>query len=176
MKHEFADLDATAQAQLVRKKEVSPLEPVDAAITNIESLNPGSRRDRPLLRRAGRTMILHILKRSEWDEAIRNGNYAPPSLGNEGFIHCSTIEQVVETANLYFRGQPDLMVLSIDEARLVSPLKYEAPASAGDECADSLFPHLYGLLNLDAVDYACEFPCEANGLFELPATLRAAIR
>jgi uncharacterized protein (DUF952 family) len=121
-------------------------------------------------------MILHILKRSEWDEAIRNGRYAPPSIASEGFIHCSTIEQVVETANLYFRGQPDLMVLSIDEARLASPLKYEAPASVGGERADSLFPHLYGPLNLDAVDYACDFPCDPNGLFELPAILRAAIR
>jgi amidase len=36
MKDEFADLDATAQAELVRKKEVSPLELVDAAIAGIE--------------------------------------------------------------------------------------------------------------------------------------------
>jgi uncharacterized protein (DUF952 family) len=120
-------------------------------------------------------MILHILKRSEWDEAIRNGSYAPPSVASEGFIHCSTIEQVVETANLYFRGQPELVVLSIDEARLASPLKYEGPASAGER-PDSLFPHLYGPLNLDAVNCTCDFPCDANGLFELPATLRRAIR
>jgi amidase len=36
----FADLDATAQAELVRKKEATPLELVDAAITRIERLNP----------------------------------------------------------------------------------------------------------------------------------------
>jgi uncharacterized protein (DUF952 family) len=121
-------------------------------------------------------VIFHILRRSEWDEAIRNRNYAPPSAASEGFIHCSTIEQVVQTPNLYFRGQSDLVVLSIDETRLASPLKYEAPASAGDERPHSLFPHLYGPLNLDAVDRVCDFPCDANGLFELPATLRAAIR
>jgi amidase len=34
------DLDATAQAELVRKREVSPRELVDAAIEAIESLNP----------------------------------------------------------------------------------------------------------------------------------------
>jgi uncharacterized protein (DUF952 family) len=116
-------------------------------------------------------MILHILKRNKWDEAICNGSYEPPSVASEGFIHCSTIEQVVETANLYFRGQPDLVVLRIDEALLVSPLKFEAPAPVGDERTDSLFPHLYGLLNLDAVDCVCDFPCDANGFFELPATL-----
>ncbi len=36
----FAFLDATAQAELVRKREVKPLELVDAAIKRIERLNP----------------------------------------------------------------------------------------------------------------------------------------
>jgi amidase len=40
MNDQFAELDATAQAELVRKKEVSPLDLVDAAIGRIESLNP----------------------------------------------------------------------------------------------------------------------------------------
>lgn len=37
---ELALLDATAQADLVRRKEVSPVEMVDAAISRIERLNP----------------------------------------------------------------------------------------------------------------------------------------
>lgn len=37
---EFRGLDATAQAELVRKKEVKPIELVDAAIERIEKLNP----------------------------------------------------------------------------------------------------------------------------------------
>jgi amidase len=40
MKDQFADLDAIAQAELVRRREVSPLELVDAAIGRIEALNP----------------------------------------------------------------------------------------------------------------------------------------
>ncbi len=36
----FVKLDATAQAELVRKREVTPLELVDAAIRRIEALNP----------------------------------------------------------------------------------------------------------------------------------------
>lgn len=36
----FASLDATAQADLVRRKEVKPLELVDAAIARVERLNP----------------------------------------------------------------------------------------------------------------------------------------
>jgi amidase len=37
---EFVALDATAQAELVRKREVKPIELVDAAIARIERLNP----------------------------------------------------------------------------------------------------------------------------------------
>lgn len=36
----FAFMDATAQAELVRRKEVKPIELIDAAIQRIESLNP----------------------------------------------------------------------------------------------------------------------------------------
>ncbi len=36
----FASLDATAQAELVRSGEVTPLELVDAAIARIEALDP----------------------------------------------------------------------------------------------------------------------------------------
>jgi amidase len=38
---ELAVLDATAQADLVRRKEITPVELVDAAISRIERLNPG---------------------------------------------------------------------------------------------------------------------------------------
>src|SRR5437870_11846406 len=37
---EFATLDATAQAELVRKKEVKPIELVEAVIERIEKVNP----------------------------------------------------------------------------------------------------------------------------------------
>src|SRR5579859_1276073 len=37
---ELAFMDATAQAELVRRKEVKPVELVDAAIEQIERLNP----------------------------------------------------------------------------------------------------------------------------------------
>lgn len=40
MRDELASLDATAQAELVRKKEVTPVELVEAAIERIERVNP----------------------------------------------------------------------------------------------------------------------------------------
>ncbi len=105
-------------------------------------------------------MILHIAKRAEWDEAQRRNEYAPPSLSAEGFIHCSTAAQILDTANRFFHGQSDLVVLCIDPHRLAAPLRYEAPAMAHDEGRAGRFPHLYGPLNLEAVTQVLDFPCE----------------
>lgn len=118
-------------------------------------------------------MILHILKRSELDYARRSGSYAPPSLESEGFIHCSTEHQLVETANLFFRGQGDLVIIVIEEHRLKASLRHELPTSTAHKRTDGRFPHLYGPLNLDAVCAVHEFPCDEEGGFALPPALRA---
>jgi len=117
-------------------------------------------------------MILHILRGNEWALALRQGSCRPQSLDDEGFIHCSTSDQAINTANLLFRGAPDLLLLGIDERRLVATLKFEAPATAGDARPSARFPHIYGALNLDAVIDTVEFPCDADGSFQLPARIR----
>jgi uncharacterized protein (DUF952 family) len=117
-------------------------------------------------------MIFHIVQRSEWMSAVARGSYAPASLVAEGFIHCSTIAQVVDTADRFYRGQDDLVVLCIDEARLRAELRYEAPAMRHGEGPGELFPHLHGELNVDAVLRVVELPCEADGSFRLPDGLR----
>ena len=97
--------------------------------------------------------------------AVARESYAPVSLENEGFIHCSTLAQVIDTANRFYRGQYDLVVLHIDESRLKAELKYEAPAMMHGESAGELFPHLHGELNVDAVVRMVELPCEVDGSF-----------
>ena len=117
-------------------------------------------------------MILHIVDESEWVEADGRGSYAPASLPAEGFVHCSTLAQVVATANRFYRRQHGLVVLCIDEERLRVELRYEASAGARDEGAGQMFPHLYGALNVDAVVRVVELPCEVDGSFRLPEGLR----
>lgn len=121
-------------------------------------------------------MIFHIVKRSDWEAALSRGRYAAASLHVEGFIHCSTLAQVVDTANRFYRGQAGLVVLCIDEARLGAELKYEAPTSAHGEAAGELFPHLYGELNVDAVVRVVELPCEVDGSFRFPEGLKGLDR
>jgi uncharacterized protein (DUF952 family) len=117
-------------------------------------------------------MIVHIVKRVEWELAVARGTYAPGSLPAEGFIHCSTPAQLIDTANRFYRGQSDLVVLCIEESRLKAALKYEAPVMQHGESAGELFPHLYGELNLDAVMRVVALPCGADGSFQSPYRLQ----
>jgi uncharacterized protein (DUF952 family) len=121
-------------------------------------------------------MIVHIVKRSEWMLALGRRTYAPDSLRSEGFIHCSTLAQVIDTANRFYRGQEDLVVLYIEKSRLTAELKYEAPTMPHGEAAGELFPHLYGELNVEAVERVVDLPCEADGSFQLPDGLRERVR
>ncbi len=101
-------------------------------------------------------MIYHITTPGEWAAAGAAGSYRAASLASEGFMHCSTRQQVLPVANHFFRGQGELLLLSIDESRLHAPLVWEAPAHPSPDMGElatvqSEFPHLYGALNLDAV-------------------------
>ena len=69
--------------------------------------------------------IFHITKRDKWEKAKREGSYEAPSLASEGFIHCSTSDQVVRTANRLFRGQMGLVLLKIDTVQVGAEIKYE---------------------------------------------------
>jgi uncharacterized protein (DUF952 family) len=89
--------------------------------------------------------ILHIAHRSAWESAVSSRYYKPPSLDSDGFIHCSTIEQTAETANQFYAGQKDLVLLCIDTKKTEAEVKYEAPACDNDQRAESLFPPSMGL-------------------------------
>jgi uncharacterized protein (DUF952 family) len=113
--------------------------------------------------------IYHITTREDWDAALGGGSYEPPSVAAEGFIHCSAPDQVVETANLLFRGQQGLVLLVIDPDRLVAHLHYEQPTPSGEDSHHSgLFPHIYGTLNLNAVTAVVDFPGSMDGSFAVP--------
>ena len=119
-------------------------------------------------------MIFHIVGRGEWDRAASEGRYQPASLKSEGFIHCSTLAQLVETGNRFYRGRSDLLVLCIDERRIGFPLRHEASALGAGEGNGERFPHIYGPLDLAAVNQVIDFPCERDGSFAMPAALHEA--
>jgi uncharacterized protein (DUF952 family) len=88
------------------------------------------------------------------------GEYRGDTLATEGFIHCSTAEQVVRTANTLFRGNKGLIVLRIDSARVSCRIIYEDTSGTGEA-----FPHIYGPLNVTAVEGVQGLCIGADGLF-----------
>ena len=91
-------------------------------------------------------MIYHLAPVSDWEAAGGLEEYAAESLESEGFIHCSKDHsQAIEVANRLFKGRDDMLVLELDVDRLVSPIKHEA-ARLG-----TVYPHIYGPINTDAV-------------------------
>lgn len=109
--------------------------------------------------------IFHIALSSEWKQALEEGEYCTGSLEHDGFIHFSTGKQLLRTANKYYTGRRDMVLLVIDPAMLASELRYE-PIEDGQ-----MFPHLYGKLNLDAVLEVLPFTPQEDGTFIWPKPL-----
>jgi uncharacterized protein (DUF952 family) len=91
-------------------------------------------------------IIYHVTTAHEWTAAHEKGYYSASSLKTEGFIHCSTAEQVAGVLERYFAGKKNLVKLSIDTDKLASALQYDLSPSLREE-----FPHVYGEINPDAV-------------------------
>src|SRR4051812_1943541 len=93
-------------------------------------------------------MLLRITSPTEWgDERIDDEG--------EGFVHLSSEHQVVSTANRYYGGRCDLLLLVVDETKV------------GEIRVEGGFPHLYAPLTADAVVDVVPFPCEDDGTFRL---------
>lgn len=105
-------------------------------------------------------LILHLTTRDAWLAGVRAGVYRDASLQTEGFIHASTPAQTIATANIYYRGRGDLVVVCIDPDRLTSPLRWELSMARGES-----FPHIYGPLNHEAVTQVLELRHGADGTF-----------
>ncbi len=108
------------------------------------------------------TIILHIATTQAWDDAQREGEYTADSLATEGFIHCSTPEQIVGVFMDRFRGRDDLTILIINPAKVRADIVYEDCYETGQK-----FPHIYGPLNLDAVQGTALLPPDEDGFFAL---------
>lgn len=90
-------------------------------------------------------MIYHITSKNWWEGFSNQPFFSSPDLHREGFIHCSTNEQVAATLQRYYANQKELLLLHIDPTLLTAELKYEAATDG------QLFPHVYGNINKDAI-------------------------
>lgn len=109
-------------------------------------------------------IIFHLTTSETWKQAKSNKEYKCDSLETEGFIHCSTQSQILTIANTFYRQYEQLILLEINPNKLLAEVKWEEPIhpkSNVDHKIDELekFPHIYGVINLDAVEkvsYLCK--------------------
>lgn len=91
--------------------------------------------------------IYHITTTSEWQKAKETGAYVAPALKEEGFIHCCDENQVDFIKDKYYSNSSNLVKLRIDTEKLTSQFVFEWSPSL-----EQTFPHVYGPINVEAVE------------------------
>lgn len=113
-----------------------------------------------------RIMIYHVVRPDEWN-AEPDRPYAPASLAEDGFVHCSPdVETTLAVVNAFYRtASRPLLALVLDEERLTARCAWEAadPAPPPGVLAGTLFPHVFGPLDRDAVVRVLEVRWDADG-------------
>jgi uncharacterized protein (DUF952 family) len=85
--------------------------------------------------------VFKVATRDAWDAACRRGAFSGSDVdARDGFIHLSAAHQLAETLAKHFKGQTDLVLITLDADTLGAALKWERSRN------DDLFPHYYGAL------------------------------
>lgn len=114
------------------------------------------------------TKIYKIFLPEQWVDFQAKGLFTGAEVDIEdGYIHLSTREQVVETAAKHFSDHPKIGLARMDTARMpaaIRPaLKWEA-SRGGEE-----FPHLYAPLPIGVIEAYWEVRNKESG-FAFPKT------
>ncbi|MFE5513888.1 DUF952 domain-containing protein [Streptomyces sp. NPDC056529] len=111
-------------------------------------------------------MIYHVVPLPEWS-ARPERPYAPASLAEEGFVHCAPDEATaLAVVNAFYRSSPrPLLALVLDEDRLSARTEREAadPAPPPGVPDGTLFPHVFGPLDREAVERILEITWDGEG-------------
>ena len=116
-------------------------------------------------------MLYRISQPDDWQRAQQTGFFPSPDLAAEGFIHASELEQVLETARLYYADSPGALLLELDEAAMLAAgVRVEREWAAGRQ---AWFPHVFGPVPLGAVRRVWPLPVAADGTAARPPELLA---
>lgn len=101
---------------------------------------------------AGPVTVFHLTDPAGWEAAQRSGELVPPGFAEEGFVHCSTEEQLAGTIARHFAGVDELVLLELDQDRLGDALRWE------ESRPGEVYPHVYRPLVLADVVRASPWP------------------
>jgi uncharacterized protein (DUF952 family) len=107
--------------------------------------------------------IYKICSATLWQEAQRAKIFHGAQLDRQdGYIHFSAADQVVETAAKHFSGVRDLVLVAVDVESLGPMLKWETSRGG------ALFPHLFGSMPLTSVLWVKPLPIDPSGRHVFP--------
>lgn len=108
--------------------------------------------------------VYHIAKVKDYEKAQKKGFYNISTLNRSleevGFIHLSFANQVNRVADFLYKSEKDLLLLKINPNKLTSKIVVESI-----EGTEEKFPHLYGILNLDAIEEVKDYQRSSKGSF-----------
>ena len=103
-------------------------------------------------------IILHCIEKALWDRRQALSMWGEEELASEGFIHFSQPYYFWRVAPNFKDSKAERVLLVVDTDRLISELRCEDGNSCGRE-----YPHLYGLMNNDAVVDTLPFEFDSKG-------------
>jgi uncharacterized protein (DUF952 family) len=104
-----------------------------------------------------------IMSSTEHEQMQRQGLFrGSPVDVADGYIHLSCGSQLAETLDKHFAGVNGLVLAAVDLSRLGDAVRWET--SRGGQ----LFPHIYGILTMDAVVATAPLERAPDGALKLP--------
>lgn len=103
-------------------------------------------------------MIIHCMQEKSWNKVKNKKSFGKKDLRKYGFIHCSTIEYFWRVAPNFRDVKESMVLICIDENKLISEIKYED----SDHCG-RYYPHIYGKINMDSVVQVLPFLRDDGG-------------
>ncbi len=103
-------------------------------------------------------MIYHITRIDYFQSIQSSESYISETYNQDGFIHCSTKDQIIRVANTFFTNQKGLVLFEIDEKKLHKKVIFENLEGDGE-----LFPHVYGNIPLTAISQLATLEFRKSG-------------
>lgn len=111
------------------------------------------------------TRVFHLTTAEAWAAAQPRGWLRPSGFEAEGFVHCSTLDQLVATITRHFEGTDALVLLELEPGAVADDLRWE------ESRPGEVFPHLYRPLRVDDIVGEHPWRRSPDGSVALPPSL-----
>lgn len=107
--------------------------------------------------------IYHLAPAKRWGDWPESQAYIPTEYDTDGFIHCTVGDELMlQVANTFYReSSGDFVLLVIDPSRVTASVKWEQ----SEDALATVFPHIYGPINRDAIVDVRQVLRDADGIF-----------